>query len=108
MLVIEQVVPAGDEPHPSKHMDLVMVSLLGGRERTETEYRALLGTAGFRVERVVPTPSPFIIIESVTPWRPVEERVSSAGHAEVAWTEPSLAGGDETRPPSVMGKLRHH
>lgn len=48
-------------------MDLVMVSLLGGRERTEIEYRALLGAAGFRVERVVSTPIPFVIIESVTP-----------------------------------------
>ncbi|RRR82254.1 methyltransferase [Streptomyces sp. RP5T] len=51
-LLIEQVVSAGDEPHPSKHMDLVMVSLLGVRERTESEYRALLGAAGFRNERV--------------------------------------------------------
>jgi hypothetical protein len=65
LIVVEQVVPAGDEPHPSKHMDLLMVSLLGGRERTESEYRALLGDAGFVVERVVSTPTPFVILESV-------------------------------------------
>lgn len=65
LIVVEQVVPEGDEPHPAKHMDLVMVSLLGGRERTEPEYRTLLSEAGFDVERVVPTPSPFVIIESI-------------------------------------------
>jgi O-methyltransferase involved in polyketide biosynthesis len=65
LLVVEQIVPAGDEPHPAKHMDLVMVSLLGGRERTEDEYLALLATAGFVVERVVPTPGLFVIIEAI-------------------------------------------
>ncbi len=67
LIVVEQAVPAGDEPHPSKHMDLVMLSLLGGRERTETEYRALLDAAGFTVERVVSTPTPFVMIEAVKP-----------------------------------------
>ncbi|GAA4554789.1 methyltransferase [Amycolatopsis samaneae] len=67
LIVVEQVVPTGDEPHPSKHMDLVMVSLLGGRERTESEYRALLGDAGFVVEQVVSTPSPFVILEALKP-----------------------------------------
>jgi hypothetical protein len=65
LIVVEQAVPPGDEPHPAKHMDLVMVSLLGGKERTESEYRALLGEAGFVVERVVSTPSPLVIFESV-------------------------------------------
>ncbi|HEY3711320.1 MAG TPA: methyltransferase [Amycolatopsis sp.] len=65
LIVVEQAVPAGDEPHPAKHMDLVMVSLLGGKERTESEYRALLGEAGFAVERVVATSSPLVIFESV-------------------------------------------
>jgi hypothetical protein len=67
LIVVEQAVPAGDEPHPAKHMDLVMVSLLGGKERTESEYRALLGEAGFVVERVVATSSPLVIFESVKP-----------------------------------------
>ena len=39
-------------------MDLHMLLLLGARERTEAEFRALLGEAGFEVARVVPTRSP--------------------------------------------------
>ncbi|MFD2415221.1 methyltransferase [Amycolatopsis pigmentata] len=65
LLVVEQVMPAGDEPHPAKEMDLAMVCLVGGRERTESEFRALLGDAGFVVERIVSTPTPLMILESV-------------------------------------------
>ena len=41
--------------------------LLGGEERTGSEYRALLAEAGFAVERVVATSTPLVIFESVTP-----------------------------------------
>ncbi|KAA8885669.1 methyltransferase [Nocardia colli] len=64
LLVAELVVPAGDAPHPSKDMDLVMLSLLGGKERTADEYRILLNDAGFDLDRVVPTPSPLVILEA--------------------------------------------
>jgi hypothetical protein len=39
-------------------MDVHMLVLLGARERTEAEFTGLLGRSGFRVTRVVPTPSP--------------------------------------------------
>lgn len=39
--------------------DLEMLLAVGGRERTEVEYRGLLGRAGFRLTTVVPTVSPF-------------------------------------------------
>jgi hypothetical protein len=39
-------------------MDLHMLTLLGGRERTEAEYRDLLAPAGFTLEQVIPTSSP--------------------------------------------------
>jgi hypothetical protein len=42
--------------------DLGMLVLCGGRERTAAEYKALLGQAGFGVEEIVPTASPFSII----------------------------------------------
>ncbi len=41
-----------------------MLVILGGRERTEAEYQRLLGNAGFRLERVIPTQSPFSVIEA--------------------------------------------
>ncbi|WP_328604559.1 acetylserotonin O-methyltransferase [Amycolatopsis sp. NBC_00345] len=65
LLVLEEIVPGGDAPHHAKDMDLVMLSLLGGKERAEDEFRVLLDEAGFDLERVVPTPSPMVIIEAV-------------------------------------------
>jgi len=48
-------------------MDLHMLVLLGAHERTEAQYRRLLGETGFRVARVVPTASPagLSVIEAV-------------------------------------------
>lgn len=42
-----------------------MLVMTGGRERTETEFRELYERAGFRLTRVVPTESPFSVIEGV-------------------------------------------
>jgi O-methyltransferase domain len=60
--------PPGNEPHFGKSLDLTMLVLLGGRERTEAEYRTLLDAAGFGLTNVVPTRSPVSIIEG----RPTE------------------------------------
>jgi precorrin-6B methylase 2 len=49
LLVLEQAIAEDGQPHPAKLLDLHMLVLLGGRERTETEWRALLGDAGFTV-----------------------------------------------------------
>jgi hypothetical protein len=59
LLLVEAIVPerAGESPEAIR-MDLHMLMLLGGRERTEREYRELLGAAGFALQRVVPTASP--------------------------------------------------
>ena len=45
-------------------MDLNMLVVLGGRERTEEEFRHLLSGAGFRLARVIQTHSPFDVIEA--------------------------------------------
>jgi len=55
LLVIEQVLPVGPEPHPAKVLDIVMLALTGGRERTRDEYASLFEAGGFRLERVIPT-----------------------------------------------------
>jgi hypothetical protein len=65
LLVVETVVPAGDAPHYSKLLDLEMLVSPGGAERTAEEYAALLSRAGLRMTRVIPTRSPFSIIEGV-------------------------------------------
>ena len=52
VLILDAVVPQGNEPHGSKWLDLLMLLLSGGRERTADEWRRLLGAAGLRVDDV--------------------------------------------------------
>jgi len=40
LILVEAVVPAGSEPHFSKFIDLNMLVMTGGRERTEEEFRS--------------------------------------------------------------------
>ncbi|MBM1172686.1 methyltransferase [Microvirga arabica] len=65
LLLVEMVLPAGDIPHPGKMLDMVMLVLPGGQERTESEYAALLSKGGFRLTRVIPTTSAVSIVEAV-------------------------------------------
>jgi hypothetical protein len=65
LLIVEMVLPAGDTPHPGKILDMVMLVMPGGQERTEAEYASLLGKAGFRLNRVVPTASAVSVVEAV-------------------------------------------
>jgi O-methyltransferase domain len=65
LLIMEMVLPAGDTPHPGKILDIIMLAVPGGQERTEPEYRALLDKAGFRLMRVVPSESAASIIEAL-------------------------------------------
>ncbi len=46
-------------------MDIVMLVLAGGQERTEAEYSSLLDKAGFRLLGVVPTGSAVSVLEAV-------------------------------------------
>jgi ubiquinone/menaquinone biosynthesis C-methylase UbiE len=65
LILVEAVVPEGDEPHFGKFIDLNMLVMTGGRERTEAEFRKLYEESGFRLTRVVPTDSPFSVIEGL-------------------------------------------
>jgi hypothetical protein len=65
VLVVESVVPEGDGPHYSKLLDLEMLASPGGVERTAEEYAELFRQAGLRLTRILPTRSPFSIVEAV-------------------------------------------
>ena len=65
VVLLEAVITPGNEPHFGKWLDLEMLLLPGGRERTEQEFRELFADAGFRMTRVVPTKSPICVIEAV-------------------------------------------
>ena len=65
LLLIEVVVPTGNEPSFGKLMDINMMLLPGGKERTADEYRALYAAAGFKLSRIVPTSGVMSLIEGV-------------------------------------------
>lgn len=65
LLLIELVIPPGNEPSFGKLLDLLMLVYPGGRERTEAEHRSLLASAGFTLTRVLPTASTVSIVEAV-------------------------------------------
>jgi SAM-dependent methyltransferase len=64
ILVLEMVVPSDNRPSPAQAMDLNMLVVMGGRERTQSEFERLFDSAGFRLERILATHSPFSIIEA--------------------------------------------
>lgn len=51
LLVIDRVLPPGNEPDGSKWLDILMLALLGGKERTEAQWRELLAAGGFEPVR---------------------------------------------------------
>ncbi len=64
ILLLETVIPPGNDPCFGKWLDLMML-LVGGRERTEGEYGQLFSAAGLKLNRVIPTGSEVSIIEGV-------------------------------------------
>jgi ubiquinone/menaquinone biosynthesis C-methylase UbiE len=65
LLIIESVLPPGDTPHPGKMMDLLMLTITGGVERTAEEFAGVLAAAGFRLARVIPTSTRQSIVEAM-------------------------------------------
>ena len=53
--MVETVIPPGNDPSFAKLLDLNMLVIPGGKERTEAEYRALYAAAGFRLSKITPT-----------------------------------------------------
>jgi hypothetical protein len=64
LLLVEIVIAPGNAADFGKVIDLEMLVIGGGRERTEAEYRELLAAAGWRLARVIPTESPVQVIEA--------------------------------------------
>jgi hypothetical protein len=64
LLIVENVIPPGNESHPGKLIDLEMLLMTGGRERTQAEFRALADVAGLEIERILSTAVSVSIIEA--------------------------------------------
>jgi len=64
LLLIESIIPDDPGPDWAKTLDVHMLTLLGGKQRTRAEYEALLGTAGFALKREIPTRADISILEA--------------------------------------------
>jgi SAM-dependent methyltransferase len=64
VILLESVLLPANQPDFGKVIDIEMLLMPGGRERTEDEFRALFERAGFRLTRIVPTKSPLSVIEA--------------------------------------------
>jgi hypothetical protein len=65
LLIADRVIGLPNEPDPRKFFDIAMMTIPGGRERTESEWNSLTAAAGFRITKIVPTPGPLSIIETL-------------------------------------------
>jgi hypothetical protein len=64
LLLIEQMIPDNSGPHWTKTLDIHMLALLGGRQRSRQEYAALPDRAGFAFQREIDTRAGVAILES--------------------------------------------
>jgi O-methyltransferase domain len=65
LLLAEWALPDRNLPGAGRFMDIAMMVLTGGKERSVEEHRELLASAGFRLTKAVPVPGDFSIIEAV-------------------------------------------
>ena len=65
LLVVEMLIEPGNRPSPAKLLDVAMLALTGGRERTVEEFRLLFEETGFLLQAVHPTVSPYSVIEGI-------------------------------------------
>jgi SAM-dependent methyltransferase len=65
LLVIEMTIPDDNRPSAAQLFDLNMLVMTGGQERLVSECGTLLAKVGFRLTRVIPTGSPFHVLEAV-------------------------------------------
>ncbi len=64
LILLDSVLRPGNEPDYGKLMDVQMLVMPGGRERTEAEFAELLSRSGFALTRIVPTASALSVIEA--------------------------------------------
>jgi hypothetical protein len=65
LVIIDMIVPETASPSFSKLLDLNMMVMTGGRERTKAEFHVLLDAADCRLTRIIPTMAPQSIIEGI-------------------------------------------
>jgi hypothetical protein len=64
VILLESVIQPGDQPDLGKLIDLEMMLLPGGKERTAEQFASLFARAGFELTRIVPTQSALSVVEA--------------------------------------------
>jgi hypothetical protein len=64
LLVAETLIGEAPGPQQGKMLDIIMLAVTGGRERTPGEYAVLLAQAGWKMQRAIATPSPLSLVEA--------------------------------------------
>jgi hypothetical protein len=65
VILLEMVLRGDAEPDLGKSLDIEMLTMPGGRERTADEFKALFARSGFEMTKVVPTKSPLSVVEAI-------------------------------------------
>jgi hypothetical protein len=65
VLLAETIIPKGNDPHFGKLLDINMMVIPGGQERTKAEFADLFAQAGLKLKRVIETATPVCILEAV-------------------------------------------
>ena len=65
VLVVDYVIPEDNEAHIGKLLDIEMLVMAGGSERTRTQFEDLFSTAGLRLTQIVPTATPLCMVEGM-------------------------------------------
>ena len=65
VLVVEHVIPPGNDVNWGKLLDINMLVLTGGQERTKEQFTKLFARSGLKLKRVVPTSCPLSVLEAV-------------------------------------------
>jgi hypothetical protein len=60
--ILDDIIPETPQFSFGKWLDLLMMTVPGGRERTESEFRELLSCVGFELEEVIATSAPLSIL----------------------------------------------
>jgi hypothetical protein len=65
VILLEAVLRGAGEPDLGKLLDIEMLAMPGGRERSADEFKALFARSGFEMTKVVPTKSPLSVVEAI-------------------------------------------
>lgn len=63
LIIAEQVIPESAQPHTNKTMDIIMMVLVGGRQRTLSNWKDLIESVGYKLQNIVPTQGVYTVME---------------------------------------------